>query len=795
MKVSFKWLSEFVEIGVNPRELAHKLTHAGLEVESVQIVGKLPDSVKVVQIEKIEKHPQADRLSLCTVSLGSETQLIVCGAQNMKAGDKVALAQPGTLLPDGKKIERSKIRGIESAGMLCSEVELGLFEEAKGLMILPAHLRPGAPLSSQMDLEDAILEVNITPNRADCLSIYGMAREVSALLGVPLKAPKCELPAATASMEGRIKLEMKNPELCPRYTLRAIQGVKIGPSPFEARLKLHRVGVRSINNVVDATNYVMMEWGQPLHAFDWSRIQGGKIVVRSAQAGEKAKTLDEAERNLEASDLVIADGSRVLAIAGVMGCADSGVSEASQDLLLESAYFSPQSVRKTSRRLGLQTESSYRFERGVDPNASLLASDRLASLILQWAGGQLCRETFDTAQAPFPLKTLSIRLSRIRQVLGVDWSEAEVEKALAALNLSPRKIKEGEWACEVPSYRQDLSREIDLLEEVARLVGYDKIPPSLPKLRLQVAKDHYESSLEESIRPLLAHEGFHEVIHYSFGSEKDFKKCPTSLGSLVELANPLSEEMAFLRPSLVPSMLACLRHNMARQFEDLRFFELRNIYGQSSSGEMREAKSLVLAMSGKRNGQAWNLPKEDCDFYDLKGLVEKIWKNYNLPEPELKLSSSPFFHPGASAALWVGEKKVGDFGQVHPQWIEAFDLRGAVVMGEFDLGAMASLPTQRPPFEEIPKFPGVGRDLTVIAPDSLSSRDVIDCIASLGIAWLKKMDCVDVYSGEPIEKGKKALTYSILYLDPEKTLTDVEVNQVHQQVMDHLKKVLPIQWR
>lgn len=791
MKVSLQWLKEFVKVEIPARELAHKLTHAGLEVESIQVIEKIPPTVLVVQIEKIEKHPQADRLSLCDVSLGSEKHLIVCGAKNMKVGDRVALAQPGTILPDGKKIERSKIRGIESAGMLCSEVELGLFEESSGLMILPPHLELGKALSEQMDLEDVIFEVNVTPNRSDCLSIYGIAREVAALLGQSLKPLEIDLPSPQFSLEGKLRVEVQDQDLCPRYTARMLRSVRVQASPFEVRLRLQRLGLRSINNVVDATNYVMMEMGQPLHAFDASKISGSQLQIRKAKPGEKIKTLDSVDRSLETSDLVISDEKQVLAIAGVMGGEGSAVNESTQDLILESAFFDPKTVRKSSRRLALQSESSYRFERGVDPNAARLASDRLASLILKWAGGELSREVLDTASKPFNCKEVTLRKGRLNQILGVQWSDVEIEKALSALAFKPKQTEPGVWLCEVPAYRHDISREIDLIEEVARLIGYEKIQATLPKGFMRVAQDQFESSLEESIRTFLAQEGFLEVVHYSFAGEKDFKEFKSEQ-DFIRLANPLSEDLAVMRPALLPSMLSCLRHNIARQNENLKLFELRNIYRQTQDSKIIESKSLVIAMSGERNGRSWNLPKEKVDFYDLKGLLEKIMEFYKLPSYELKLSSSSFFHPGASATLIVNGRKIGDFGQLHPQCLEAYDLRVPVMMGEFDLGALAAFVGSKAKFQEIPKFPGIDRDLTVVAPDSLLSREVVDCVFSLKIPLLKKMECVDVYTGEPIEKGKKALTYSLIYLDAEKTLTDLEVNQAHDEVMNHLKKVLPV---
>ncbi len=795
MKISLQWLKEFVEIDLSPQELAQRLTHAGLEVEEFSYLGKIPESVQVAQLQKIEKHPQADRLTVCEVSLGKEARSIVCGAKNMKVGDKVPLAFSGTLLPDGKKIEKSKIRGIASEGMLCSEVELGLFEDSTGLFILPSHLKQGLPLASQMSLEDVIFEINVTPNRADCLSVYGIAREIAAILSKPLQEIRPVLPLGKFSCEGKIKVEVKDAERCPRYTARMLRGVQVAPSPFEIRLRLHRMGFRSINNVVDATNYVMMELGQPLHAFDAEKIQGGKIIIRRAEAGEKLKTLDEVERSLATQDLLITDSKQILAIAGVMGGRSSGVGSETHELILESAYFQAHSIRKTSKHLGLQTESSYRFERGVDPDGILRASDRLAELILKWAGGELSLEQTDTAPQAFPPKKIQLRLSRIHQLLGVRWESKEISERLHSLGFKPQWNPSGIWDCTIPSYRHDLNREVDLIEEVARLVGYEKIPPQLPLTSLAVAHDYYDSPLEENFRSLLSHLGFMEVIHYSFASEKEFGKSGISTETLLHLANPLSEDLAVMRSSLIPAMLSCLQRNMAHQAEDLKLYELRSVYQLLPGKNLQEAKSLCLALSGKAYGKEWNLPVREVDFFDLKGVIEKLITNYGLPAYELKLSSSPYFHPGASAEIFIQGKKIGEIGQIHPQLLEAFDLRVPVVLAELKINELLSFSIPFKAFQEISPFPWVDRDLTLIASESMEAQKVIDEICRMQISLIREVNCVDVYHGEPIESGKKALTYSIIYLDEKKTLTDVEVNEVHQKVLEHLKKALPIEWR
>ncbi|MFO1519256.1 MAG: phenylalanine--tRNA ligase subunit beta [bacterium] len=455
MKVTLNWLKEFVDIDLTPQELASRLTHAGLEVEGIETLGAIAPTVITVKIEKMEKHPNADRLTLCDVNLGTERRRIVCGAKNMKEGDVVALAQPGTLLPDGKKIERSKIRDVVSDGMLCSEKELGLAEDSAGLMILPHETPLGKPLTEAVPLSDTMFEINVTPNRSDCLSILGIAREIAAVTGKPLKERKPMLPAGSFSLEKLLKVEVKDPDLCPRYTARMIRGVKIHSSPLWVQLRLKRVGVRAINNVVDATNYVMMETGQPLHAFDYKQIAEGTLRIQCKSSPPVFQSLDEVERKLLPEDLLITDTQKPLAIAGVMGGLNSGVSDSTQELVLEAAYFDPFAVRKTSKRLGLKTESSYRFERGVDPSGVKAASERLAELILAWGGGEVSKELLDVSSGDFAPKTIRLRASRLSQVLGLELKPDEAEAILSRLGLNPKKKSEDLWECVAPAYRHD----------------------------------------------------------------------------------------------------------------------------------------------------------------------------------------------------------------------------------------------------------------------------------------------------------------------------------------------------
>jgi phenylalanyl-tRNA synthetase beta chain len=795
MKVTLNWLKEFVDIKLSAQELAHRLTHAGLEVESVQSVGEVPDSIITVKIVKMNKHPNADRLTLCEVSLGDETRNIVCGAKNMKEGDVVALAVPGTLLPDGKKIERSAIRGVTSEGMLCSERELGFSPEAEGLMILPPETPLGKPLTQALPVADTVFDINVTPNRPDCLSVQGLAREAAAVTGAAFRPLSPKPIAGHFSTEGLLRVEVRDPELCPRYTARMIRGARVGPSPFLVRERLKNVGVRSINNVVDATNYVMMETGQPLHAFDAARIAGKTIRILRPPSGEKFQTLDEIERHLGSEDLIIADSEKILAIAGVMGGLHSGVTDGTEILVLESAYFQPASVRRTSKKLGLMTESSYRFERGVDPNGVRTASDRLTELILQWAGGEASSETIDVRQGDFPSQKVALRRSRARTVLGVDFEANKIESVLSRLQLNPRKKNDDQWECAIPTFRRDLTREIDLIEETARILGYQDIPTAQPSGFIHPARDDSENPRERQTKQYLSDRGFLEAIHYSFGSEKEILKTGLETKDLIRISNPLSEDLEVMRPSLIPSLLRCVQWNLARQNDDLRLYEVRTVYRKGSSGDIEETRSLGLALTGLRHGKHWSSPREDVDFYDLKGLMEGLWKRLHLPAFELVPSRRPFLHPGMSAELRVGDISLGDFGVLHPQTASNFELAVPVVLGEFHLSRLYALPSPEIRLTPLPKYPSVERDLTLVADEDLTGESVIREIMALKLPAVREVRLFDVYRGKPIQEGKKALTYSIRYQDDDRTLTDAEVNQTHTQLVEKLKTLLPIEWR
>ncbi len=798
MKVTLNWLKEFVPIHLSPKDLAHGLTMAGLEVESIMPVGDLSPLIVTAKIEKIEKHPHADRLTVCQVNTGSpspEIHTIVCGAKNMKEGDVVPLAEPGAILPNGKKIERSKIREVESAGMLCSEEELGLASSASGLMILPSHTPLGKSVAEILNLSDVLFEINVTPNRSDCLSVMGIAREIAAITQEIFTPLLLKLPKKGFSLKGKLAIEAKEKKTCPRYTARMIRGVKILPSPFWVQYRLKNVGIRPINNVVDATNYVMMETGHPLHAFDHEFIAGGKIKVERALQKTSFKTLDENERILNPDDLLITDSEKPLALAGVMGGFHSAVSEKTQDLVLEAAVFDPVSIRKTSKRLGVMTESSYRFERGVDSQGVKTASDRLAQCILAWAGGEISHEFLDTHSRPFAPKKIDLRIPRIHKILGVSFSPKKVESILKSLQIKIRKKTKESWRCTVPSYRKDLEREIDLIEEIARVGGYSKIPETLPTGRAHLTHDFDQEPKERLLRNTLQARGFSEWIHYGFSSEKKIRRAGLDIQQSFLIANPLSEDFSRMRSSLVPSVLESLKYNLDRQNHPLKVYEFGNVYVKNTSGHFLESKRVCLAWMGKRYEKHWAYSREEVDYYDLKGEVEGIWKTLHLPSFSLVPSKKEYLHPGKSAEILLGEVSVGHYGLIHPQVALNFELEVPVVLGEIDFSTLLKLSTFIPHFEALPRYPSIERDLTLVVPEELKVQEVIDKISSLRINLIQEVKFFDIYRGAPIEEKKKALTYSICYQDKDRTLTDEEINQTHTNLVERLKTLLPIEWR
>jgi phenylalanyl-tRNA synthetase beta chain len=795
MRVSYNWLKEYVDCELIPSELADLLTMAGLEVEGIEEVGSELKGVVVAQIASVAPHPQADRLSLCRVMVGEETYSIVCGARNMQEGDKVALALVGAELPEGVTTKETKIRGERSEGMLCSEAELGLSSSADVIMILPPDAPVGAPVADVLNVRDHMLEVTLTPNRGDCLSMIGVAREVAALTGGGFHPPAPQLREGRDRIKDVVRVSVLDPDLCPRYSARFITGVQIGPSPFWLRARLERAGVRSINNVVDVTNYVMLEYGQPLHAFDFDLLEGGEIVVKRATAGQTFVTLDEMERVLDKDTLMICDAARPVAIGGVMGGLNSEIRDNTSRVLLESAYFSPAGTRRTSKALGLQTESSYRFERGIDPEGVLDASLQATALIAQLAGGEVTRGTIDCYPTPIPHTEIRLRLSKVNALLGMNLEQEEVHGILRRLHMEVKKNQGLEWVVSPPTYRGDIMREIDLIEEIGRLTGYNRIPVQTPKMWVLPLRKERGEEVEKRAKDALVGLGFSEVITYSFIA-------PQSLEALrllpddprlhpLTLLNPLVEGQSVMRTTLLPGLFETAGYNLSHKNRDLKIFESREVYHPQKREKLpQERRSLAGLTMGSVAGKGWNIPPQEVDFYYLKGCVEQLLAELRTPTPTFTTSEGiPYLLPSKSAVVTVDEVEVGAVGELHPAVAEAFELPPGVLVFEIDLPTLAERFWREVTFTPLPWFPSVDRDVAVVVDEGISAEELREIFQGVDNAYIELVEVFDCYRGDPIPRGRKGLAFRIRYRSGERTLTDEEVNKFHQEVLEQLRKV------
>jgi phenylalanyl-tRNA synthetase beta chain len=795
MRVSFNWLQEYVDCDLAPAELADLLTMAGLEVEAIEEVGSELQGVVVARVESIAPHPQADRISLCRVVAGEGTYPIVCGARNMKEGDKVALALVGSELPGGIKIKKAQIRGERSEGMMCSEAELGLSSYADGIMILPPETPVGAPVADVLDVRDHILEVALTPNRGDCLSMIGVAREVAALTGGRFHPPTPQLREGGSRIEDTVRVSVLDPDLCPRYSVRFITGVQIGPSPYWLRTRLERAGVRSINNVVDVTNYVMLEYGQPLHAFDFDLLEGGEIVVKRATDGETFVTLDEMERVLDKDTLMICDATRPVAIAGVMGGLNSEIRDNTSRVLLESAYFSPTGTRRTSKTLGLQTESSYRFERGIDPEGVLDASLQATALIAQLAGGEVAEGTIDCYPHPITRAEIRLRLPKVFTVLGMSLEQEEVHGILRRLQMEVKDNKGEEWVILPPPYRGDITREIDLIEEIGRLTGYDRIPVQTPKMWILPLRKDRQEEVEKQAKSVLVGLGFSEVITYSFISPQSLEalRLPPDDPKLHPLAilNPLAEGQSVMRTTLLPGLLETAKYNLSHKNMDLKIFESREVYNPRQKEKLpQERRSLAGLAMGSGVEEGWNVQPQEVNFYFVKGCIEQLLAEMRSPAPHFTASTgTPYLHPSKGAVVTVEGIEVGATGELHPEVAEAWGLPAGVFIFELDLPVLAERCTRGVTFTPLPRFPSVDRDVAVVVDEAMSAEEITKIITGVDNTYIESVAVFDCYRGDPIPPGHKGLAFRIRYRSPERTLTDEEVNAFHQEVLDRLKRV------
>jgi phenylalanyl-tRNA synthetase beta chain len=801
MKVSLNWLKDYVEIQMGAKELTDLLTMAGLEVEEVISSGEGFEKIIIAEIDSIQRHPNADRLSLVEVKTTQERFSIVCGATNLRKGQRVPLALVGARLPNGVEIKRSKIRGVTSDGMLCSETELGLGEDASGIMILPVNAPLGVNLGEALGLKDIVLDISITPNRPDCLCMIGVAREIAALTHQRLKLPFLSLPDRGEEIHRKTSVTILDPDLCPRYVARMIEGVKIGPSPLWMRNRLEKVGIRSISNVVDVTNFIMMEYGQPLHAFDFRFLEEGRIVVRRAKTGEEFVTLDGVERMLDDEMLMICDGAKPIAIAGVMGGLNSEIKEDTQVVLLESAYFNPMSNRRTSRRLGLETEAAFRFGRGIDYGGCLSVANRAAQLIQELAGGKVVEGAVDVYPKPIKPNPIHLSVRRAFQIIGTDIPGKQVKTYLEDLELHVQKEDEDTFVVTPPSFRGDLEREIDLIEEIARLDGYDRIPVTLPKSPPSSERTSQEFLLDRRAAEVLIHHGYHEVINYSFTTPSSLNLIDLSPDdprrNQFQILNPLTEDSSVLRTTLIPGLLETARYNVSRKNTNLKLFELKKVFLPNEGERLpREVKYLTGLAMGFDQEPNWTASPRLIDFYDIKGCVEDLLEVLQIEGVDYNRAEDiPYLHPGKALRIILGQEVVGVLGEVHPHVLSHYEIQGRAYLLEIDFELIVKWAGKGKRFRPLPRFPAIYRDLSIVVDNTLESGKVAETIKAFQQPFIEEVQLFDVYRGAPIPEGKKGISYRIRYQAEGRTLTDEEVNQYHSEVISQLKKIFSLELR
>lgn len=801
MKISLNWLRDYVDIRMEVKDLVNLLTMGGLEVEAAIPTGQGFEKIIVAEIASIRRHPNADRLVLVEAKTGEERFSVVCGATNIREGHRVPLARVGAKLPIGVEIKRSKIRGEVSEGMLCSEIELGMGQDASGIMILNPDAPLGADFGDVIGLKDTILEVSITPNRPDCLCVIGVAREIAALTQQRVKYPPVTLSSQGGEIDEKTSVTILDPDLCPRYVARMIEGVKIGPSPHWLRNRLEKIGIRSINNVVDVTNYAMIEYGQPLHAFDFELLEERRIVVRRARRGEAFTTLDGVKRSLDEEMLMICDGVKPVALAGIMGGLNSEIRAETRTVLLESAYFQPANNRRTSKKLGFETEASYRFGRGVDYGGALTAANRAASLIQEIAGARGVEGVIDAYPKPIRPNPILLDVRNVNRILGTSIPIGQVRTYLEHLELDVREEAEGRLSVTPPSFRGDLEREIDLVEEVARLSGYENIPLTLPQGPPSSEEKGRELILEQKVKDLLVRHGYHEVITYSFTAPHSMNALRLSPGDprmkCLPILNPLTEGSSVMRTSLIPGLIETARYNLSHKNVNLMIFELKKVYLNIAGERLpRETKYLTGLAMGMDGDPHWACPRRAVDFYDVKGFLEDLFEYLRIKGVAFgRAADVPYLHPGTSSRVLLGKEEIGLLGEIHPQVSSDYGIPGKIFLFEVDFERMGKYAGEESKFRPLPKFPAIHRDLSVVVEDHLEAERVEEAIHLLRQPLIDEVKLFDVYRGHQVPQGKKSFSYRIRYQAGDRTLTDDEVNQYHEKVISRLREIFGAELR
>ncbi|MBL4951178.1 phenylalanine--tRNA ligase subunit beta [Neobacillus sp. YIM B02564] len=796
MLVSYKWLQDYVDLsGITAKELAEKITKSGIEVEGVEVLNEGIKGVVVGYVLEREQHPNADKLNKCLVDIGAgEPVQIICGAPNVDKGQKVAVATVGAKLPGGVKIKRAKLRGEVSNGMICSLQELGMEgkivpkEYAEGIFVFPQDAEVGTDAIALLNRNDEILELSLTPNRADCLSMLGVAYEVAAILGREVKLPETKLEPVAEKASDYVKVVVEAPEDNPLYVAKIIKNVKIGPSPLWMQTRLMNAGIRPHNNVVDITNYILLEYGQPLHAFDYDRFGSKEILVRRAKEGEKFTTLDDVERSLTADHLVITNGTEPVALAGVMGGANSEVTSDTTTVLLEAALFNGFTVRKASKDHGLRSEASARFEKGVDPNRVRAAGDRAAYLMAKYAGGEVLTGAAEVDTLTIEPAVIPITLEKINRVLGTDLDMNQVKEIFARLQFEA-SVDGDTITVTAPTRRGDIKIEEDLIEEVARLYGYDNIPKTLPVGSSTPGKLTAYQKKRRVVRQYLEGAGLYQAVTYSLTSEEKAAQYALEKREAIHLAMPMSEDRSVLRLSILPQLLEVVKYNSARQNDSLAVYETGNVFLANGTDALPEEREhLAAAITGLWTNHSWQGEKKPVDFFVLKGILEGLFAKLGLTDKvEYVQAQVDGLHPGRTAEILLNSKRIGFVGQVHPSVQKDLDLKDTYVF-ELSLKAVLEEETDDLQYVPIPRFPSITRDIALVANKETVSDTLKEIILEAGAPLLKEANVFDLYEGDKMEEGKKSIAFSLKYADPERTLTDEEVTKVHEQVLAALKE-------
>ncbi len=786
MKITYNWLKEYIDVPWDWRQLVDKLTMSGLETESVTDLAAGFQHMIVGQVVQCRPHPDADRLSICTVDIGTDTRDIVCGAPNVQAGQKVAVALEGATLAGGMQIRKTRIRGVASAGMICAEDELGLGVDHQGIMVLDDGLTPGTPLAPALGLEDVAIDFEVTPNRPDCLSVWGIAREVRALTGAELAWPRLAAPASGDPCHTGIGIDIQDSQGCPRYVARIVRGVRVGPSPEWLQRRLQAVGQRPINNVVDITNYVLQELGQPLHAFDLGRIGGGRIVVRRARAGEQLQTLDGVLRDLSSDILVIADAHQPVALAGIMGGASSEVTETTTDLLLESAYFDPSRVRRGRTALGVQTEAAMRFERGADWAMAPVALDRAAALITDLAGGRIAPSPIDVRSACPQPPQLTLRAERLNALLATQLQPADMARTLERLGCTvslPAPLMQ----VTPPSYRPDLTREVDLIEEVGRIHGFDSIPASQSACGPWLAPPAPALAVERKLGERLLGLGFDEVVTNTVVEQAWLEL--TGETTAMRLANPPTETQSVMRSTLATSLLDVTRRNLNRRVERVFIYEIGTCFRTQTEAETpAEYRRLAALCCGPVTASTWQQDRREAGLLDLRGTLEDLFPDYAV---RLTAAEHPLLRPGYSARVHLQGLECGWLGEVAPSVRSAFDIDRPVHIFELETDPLVRLHTRYAPgFKPLPRYPAVERDLAVVVDQDVECEVLMQQIRAASPELIESVELFDLYEGDQIPAGRKSLAFAVRLRSPDQTLEDKQADRVIDRILKRLETQL-----